>query len=212
MIRVLIVDDHAFVRAQITRVMSEATGIVVVGECADGAEVPSMAELVQPHVVLMDVRMPTTSGTVATARLTAQRSPARVMMLTGSPDGSTMAAAALAGAVGFPAEGLRRAPTGQRRSGRRRRRNRLARAGCRVLTNAALPGPENVDAAGQTRGRYPQRDGIRARITLHDDRCRRASHARAGARASSRDPRCGAAPSRAISLDFRIGRSWRCAS
>ena len=101
MIRVLIVDDHAFVRAQITRVMSEATGIVVVGECADGAEVPSMAELVQPHVVLMDVRMPTISGTVATARLTAQQSPARVMMLTGSPDGSTMAAAALAGAVGF---------------------------------------------------------------------------------------------------------------
>ena len=101
MIRVLIVDDHAFVRAQITRVMSEATGIVVVGECTDGAEGPSMAALVKPDVVLMDVRMPRTSGTVATAQLMAQRSSARVMMLTGSPSSSTMAAAALAGAVGF---------------------------------------------------------------------------------------------------------------
>ncbi len=49
MIRVLIVDDRAFVRAQIIRVMSEATGIVVVGVCTDGADVASMAALVQPE-------------------------------------------------------------------------------------------------------------------------------------------------------------------
>ena len=101
MIRVLIVDDHAFVRAQISRVMAEATGIVVVGECADGDEVPTAAAALAPDVVLMDVRMPRTSGTVATAQLMAQRSSSRVMMLTGSPNTSTMAAAALAGAVGF---------------------------------------------------------------------------------------------------------------
>ena len=99
--RVLIVDDQSFVRAQIARVMSETAGIVVVGECTDGADVPSMVALVQPDVVLMDVRMPRTSGMVAAAQLKAQRSPARVMMLTGSSNGSTMAAAALAGAVGF---------------------------------------------------------------------------------------------------------------
>ncbi len=101
MIRVLIVDDHAFVRAQISRVMSEASGIVVVGECTDGDEVPTAAAALAPDVVLMDVRMPRTSGTVATAQLMAQRSSSRVMMLTGSPNTSTMAAAALAGAVGF---------------------------------------------------------------------------------------------------------------
>jgi DNA-binding NarL/FixJ family response regulator len=101
MIRVLIVDDHAFVRAQISRVMSEASGIVVVGECTDGDEVPTAAAALAPDVVLMDVRMPRTSGTVATAQLVAQRSSSRVMMLTGSPTTSTMAAAALAGAVGF---------------------------------------------------------------------------------------------------------------
>jgi DNA-binding NarL/FixJ family response regulator len=101
MIRVLIVDDHAFVRAQIHRVMSQASGIVVVGECTDGDEVLAAVAELEPDVVLMDVRMPKTPGTVATAQLMAEHSSARVMMLTGSTNSSTMAAAALAGAVGF---------------------------------------------------------------------------------------------------------------
>jgi DNA-binding NarL/FixJ family response regulator len=101
MIRVLIVDDHPFVRSQIRRAMSEAEGIVVVGECTDGDEVPSMAALLQPDVVLMDVRMPRTSGTLATVQLLAEQPSSRVMMLTGSPTPRTMAEALQAGAVGF---------------------------------------------------------------------------------------------------------------
>ena len=61
-ISVLVVDDHSFVRAQVTGVLHGADGIEVVGECADGAEVVSMAALVRPDVVLMDVRMPVVSG------------------------------------------------------------------------------------------------------------------------------------------------------
>ena len=156
MIRVLIVDDHAFVRAQIIRVMSEATGIVAVGECTDGSDVASMAALVQPDVELMDVRMPRTSGTVATAQLMAQRSPARDACWC-------------------------------RESG-------------------------NVDAARHHVAEILTWRNPCARITLPDDRCGRSSHARAGACPSSRDPRCGAAPSRAISFDLRIGCSWRRAS
>lgn len=104
MIRVLIVDDHPFVRAQIRKALSAADGIAVVGECTDGAEVPSMAALLQPDVVLMDVRMPKTSGTIATSALMAAQPTTRVMMLTGSTSTRTIREAAQAGAVGFLAK------------------------------------------------------------------------------------------------------------
>ena len=47
-IRVLIVDDHAVVRAGLGGVLGDAEGIVVVGGCADGAEVPDVARRVRP--------------------------------------------------------------------------------------------------------------------------------------------------------------------
>ena len=56
MIRVLIVDDHEFVRTGLSELLDDADGIVVVGECADGAEVPDVAPRVQPDVVLWTCR------------------------------------------------------------------------------------------------------------------------------------------------------------
>ena len=66
MIRVLIVDDHEFVRAMVRRVLGAADGILVVGEAVDGSAVLDAAEMTRPDVVLMDVRMPVTSGIDAT--------------------------------------------------------------------------------------------------------------------------------------------------
>jgi chemotaxis response regulator CheB len=100
MISVLVVDDHSFVRAQVTGVLHGADGIEVVGECADGAEVVNMAALVRPamvrpamvrpdvvrpDVVLMDLRMPIVSGPTATRDLLAGQPASRVVMLTGWP-------------------------------------------------------------------------------------------------------------------------------
>jgi chemotaxis response regulator CheB len=48
MIRVLVVDDHDFVREMVTRVLTGADGIQVVGECCDGAEVPVVAASTSP--------------------------------------------------------------------------------------------------------------------------------------------------------------------
>ena len=105
MISVLVVDDHSFIRAQVTGVLHGADGIEVVGECADGAEVVHMAALVRPDVVLMDVRMPVVSGPTATRDLLASRPASRVVMLTGSVSASVVAQSAEAGAVGFLVKG-----------------------------------------------------------------------------------------------------------
>jgi DNA-binding NarL/FixJ family response regulator len=105
MTRVLLVDDHAFVRAQIAEILSGTQDIEVAGECADGAEVlPALAAVV-PDVVLMDVRMPIKSGIDATRDVLAVAPHVRVLMLTGSPSPRTVLDSAQAGAVGLLLKG-----------------------------------------------------------------------------------------------------------
>ena len=105
MIRVLVVDDDAAIRALLARVLNGADGIKVVGECRDGAQVSDMAASTCPDVVLIDVHMPITSGIEATHDLLARQPSTRVVMLTGSTDIRTVASAAAAGAVGFLVKG-----------------------------------------------------------------------------------------------------------
>ena len=76
-IRVLLVDDDALVRAGLTMMLDGANGIEVVGEAADGGEVPAAVDAHAPDVVLMDLRMPRTDGITATRRLRARPTPAR---------------------------------------------------------------------------------------------------------------------------------------
>ena len=106
MIRVLIVDDHEFVRAMVAEVLADAEEIRVVGEAADGSEVLDAVEAARPDVVLMDVRMPMKSGVIAATRDLLARQPAiRVLMLTGSAGLSVSAESRRAGAVGLLVKG-----------------------------------------------------------------------------------------------------------
>lgn len=105
MIRVLVVDDHAFVREALTSLLESTEGITVVGQCADGAEVLAASAEADPDVVLMDLEMPITSGLEATRQLVAVRSAARVLIVTGSAVTVTMQDAAQAGAVGWLTKG-----------------------------------------------------------------------------------------------------------
>jgi DNA-binding NarL/FixJ family response regulator len=104
-IRVLIVDDHEFVRTGLSDVLSDAEGIVVVGECADGAEVPDVAPRVQPDVVLMDVQMPRVSGPDAARTLLARQPTVRVLMVSASTSSRVIAESAAAGASGYLLKG-----------------------------------------------------------------------------------------------------------
>jgi DNA-binding NarL/FixJ family response regulator len=100
-IRVLIVDDHPFVRLGVATLLAQADGIAVVGECSDGSEVLDVAITVEPDVVLMDIHMPGTSGLDATRALLKTRPTVRVLMFTASMVAGHIEEAASAGAVGY---------------------------------------------------------------------------------------------------------------
>ena len=114
MIRVLLVDDQELVRTGLRGILREAFGFEVVGECADGREVPAAAAALAPDVVLMDVRMPFVDGVQATRELRRRQDSPPVLALTTFDDEEVLAGMLRAGAVGFvlkgvPAEDLQRA-------------------------------------------------------------------------------------------------------
>jgi DNA-binding NarL/FixJ family response regulator len=99
-IRVLLADDQAMVRAGLRVLLDSEPGIAVVAEAADGAEAVRAALDHRPDVVLMDIRMPTMNGIEATAQICAGTD-ARVLMLTTFDLDEYVYAALRAGASGF---------------------------------------------------------------------------------------------------------------
>jgi len=103
MIKVLIADDNAVIRQGVRALLtSAADDIEVVGEAATGREAIDQAELLQPDVVLLDIRMPVMDGVKAAERLTERF---QVMMLTYSDDEPMVAGAIRAGAHGYLVHG-----------------------------------------------------------------------------------------------------------
>jgi DNA-binding NarL/FixJ family response regulator len=70
-IRVLLADDQALVRAGFSALLDAQDGIDVVGEAADGREAVDLTRALKPDVVLMDIRMPTLDGIAATREIAA---------------------------------------------------------------------------------------------------------------------------------------------
>jgi len=114
MIRVLLVDDQELVRAGLRGILLGQLGFDIVGECANGSEVPAAVESLAPDVVLMDVRMPVVDGVQATRELRGRQGGPPVLALTTFDDDEVLAGILRAGASGFvlkgvPAEDLHRA-------------------------------------------------------------------------------------------------------
>ncbi len=115
MIRVLLVDDQALVRAGFRALLDATDGLEVVGEAADGAQAVTSCRELRPDVVLMDIRMPVEDGLSATKRIAADPDLAatRIVVLTTFLLDEYVFAALRAGASGFllkdcePAELLR---------------------------------------------------------------------------------------------------------
>jgi DNA-binding NarL/FixJ family response regulator len=82
MIRVLLADDQALVRAGFRMILKAEDDIEVTGEAADGEEAVAQARTLHPDVVLMDIRMPVLDGIEATRRIVAANPTTRVLVLT----------------------------------------------------------------------------------------------------------------------------------
>jgi DNA-binding NarL/FixJ family response regulator len=101
-IRVLLVDDQAMVRAGFRMILEAEPDLTVVGEAGDGLEALEVVPRARPDVVLMDIRMPRMDGIEATARLLASRDDTpRVLVLTTFDADDYVHAALRAGASGF---------------------------------------------------------------------------------------------------------------
>lgn len=80
-VRVLLVEDHALVRAGIRALLEDLGGIQVVGEAGDGHEAWRLIEARRPDVILMDIAMPGLNGLEAAARVVKEFPDIRVIMV-----------------------------------------------------------------------------------------------------------------------------------
>ena len=101
MIRVVVADDQAVVRAGFRVVLEAAGDVQVVGEAADGAEAARLAATLRPDVVLMDVQMPRCDGIEGVRRIAAQAPGVRVLVVTTFDLDRYVVEALQAGASGF---------------------------------------------------------------------------------------------------------------
>jgi DNA-binding NarL/FixJ family response regulator len=102
-IRVLLADDQALLRAGFRLLLDSARDIEVVGEADNGGVAVALAREHLPDVVLMDLRMPEVDGVTATGLISGDPNLAgvRVIVLTTFDDDETVFAALRAGASGF---------------------------------------------------------------------------------------------------------------
>jgi DNA-binding NarL/FixJ family response regulator len=100
-IRVLLADDDALMRAGVAVVLGSAGDMEVVGEAADGLQAVALTRTLAPDVVLMDVRMPGIDGVEATRRIVGAGLAARVLVLTTFRHDEYVWGALRAGASGF---------------------------------------------------------------------------------------------------------------
>jgi DNA-binding NarL/FixJ family response regulator len=105
MIRVLLVDDHAVVRAGLRSRLDEEGDLAVVGEAGSAEQAVVQARVHQPDVIVLDVLMPSGTGIDAIPEIKRVAPDARILTLTSQASPSTVRQAIGAGASGYVTKG-----------------------------------------------------------------------------------------------------------
>lgn len=100
-IKVLIADDHPVVRQGLRTFLSVQEDITVVGEASDGSETVTVAEKLDPDVILLDLKMPGVDGQAALGELRARGVRAKVLILTSITERGHVLPAVRTGAAGY---------------------------------------------------------------------------------------------------------------
>jgi two-component system, NarL family, response regulator LiaR len=106
-IRILIADDHAFVREGTRRILEQEPDLEVVAEAGDGEEAVKLACDLKPDVALVDVAMPKLDGIEATRRIKAQCPAVAVLVLSAYDDDQFIFGLLEAGAAGYLLKSVR---------------------------------------------------------------------------------------------------------
>ncbi len=100
-IRVLIADDHEFIRLGLRQLLEAEQGFVICGEASDGRQALEKAQQLKPDVVILDISMPGLNGLETTRQILRKLSQTKVLVFT-VHDSEELAAALLrAGAHGY---------------------------------------------------------------------------------------------------------------
>ena len=100
-VRVLVVDDSAYVRKMMTQMLSRSPFLDVVGAARDGRDALEMAAALRPDVITCDLNMPEMDGVSFVRQQMAARPIPIVIISVASPSGEQVLAALEAGAVDF---------------------------------------------------------------------------------------------------------------
>jgi DNA-binding NarL/FixJ family response regulator len=103
--RLLVVDDHAFMRLGIKAILDQDATLEVVGEARDGRAAIQCCRELRPDLILMDVSMPEIDGIEATRRIKAEFPSTSVLILTAHADHRLLMDAVKAGAAGYVLKG-----------------------------------------------------------------------------------------------------------
>ncbi|UZE97901.1 UvrY/SirA/GacA family response regulator transcription factor [Alkalimarinus alittae] len=105
MIKVLVVDDHDLVRAGISRMLSDESGIEVVGEASSGEDAVGIIKSVHPDIILMDLKMPGIGGLEATRKIKRLDDEIKIIVVTACNDDPYPARVMQSGASAYITKG-----------------------------------------------------------------------------------------------------------